>query len=471
MRILAAGPRHGGVPASVWVVRGGGALVVLALATRIGAALDGTASVSWSTGADVALAATAPMALLPAATSYLRHRAAPSSASAWMTLCLSMVASTGLLLADTTAAWHAEDLQTGATALATELVLTVLLLMSVAAAFAIVTTGAAARAALFGRGARRGLAVGLVSVGVAQVAAWRAPQDVLSAVLVVAAGMLGATLFAGAATTEAVDLLRARALRLAALQERVDELESLEEDKRARRHEVSNAVASIAMASSLLHNSPGLSPEDRFHLEEMLESEAARLGRLLAPAGASTTPVALRGNEPLSAEAARNEAAREVIDLDETLARIVSAEATSGNDVEWSACGLRAVGAADDVAEVVRILLGNARSRAPDGHARLLMRQAADRVEVVVADDAHRAPAAGSPGGVDVGPSVSSTVPGCLEESAGLALARRLLEAQGGSLLLDCTALGVTFVISLPAPAGLTGRPPTRAVALPAAVR
>jgi len=456
MRSLTAKFPSGEVSTTSWIARVAGALILLTAVLGAVGLLHEIGSESTARVAALVLAMTSPAAFLPALTTYLRHRTDPTTVGAWMTLGLTTVASLGFLLADTGSGWQGDRARLSALSLLLELALTVVLLMAVAVAFGLVAVGAVGRRELCDHGARAGLGIGLASVGITRVASWRAPEDDVSATIVVVGCLLGTAAFVGVSARQAVGLLRARAARLAALQERVDELEALESAQRVRRHEVANAVASIAMASGLLHNSPGLTAQDRSHLEEMLEHEAGRLSRFLSPPGAVTSPTTRRRQEPLSAAEAEAEAALEVIDLDATLARIVDSEATVGRDISWSACGLRAVGAADDVAEVVRILLDNARAHEPSTRPRIVVRQADDRVEVVVADAHDTAVAAGAHAARhDDGQQVP--IAGCLEEGAGLALARRLLEAQGGSLLLDCTSTGATFVLSLPAP---TDRPP-----------
>lgn len=452
MRSLTAKNTSTEVSAASWVVRVTGALILLTVVLSVVGLLHDIGSESAARVSTVVLAITSPLVFLPALTTYLRHRTDPTTVSAWMTLSLTTVASLGLLLADTGSGWQSDAARLSLSSLLLELALTVVLLLAVAVAVGLIAVGAVGRHELCDHCARVGLAIGLTSIGVTRVASWRAPEDDASATIVVVGCLLGSAAFVGASARQALGLLRARAARLAELQERVDELEALESAQRVRRHEVANAVASIAMASGLLHNSQGLTAQDRSHLEEMLEHEAGRLSRLLTPVGAATSPTDRPRQEPLSPAEAEAEAAREVIDLDATLARIVDSEATVGHDISWSACGLRAVGAADDVAEVVRILLDNARAHEPTTRPRIVVRQADDRVEVVVADAHDTAVATGSHAARHGDGAHQVPIAGCLEEGAGLALARRLLEAQGGSLLLDCTSTGATFVLSLPAP-------------------
>jgi signal transduction histidine kinase len=156
-----------------------------------------------------------------------------------------------------------------------------------------------------------------------------------------------------------------------------------------------------------------------------MDSELARLERLTIDA--STT-------------------APGTIELDSTLLPLVLRHRLRGEIVHWEPSGLDAWGRADDVAEIVSVLLENARQHAPGSEVRVEARPAGCGVEVVVSDS---------------GPGVDSLLgdtifdwggrrPGSRGEGIGLSAASDLAAALGGYLHLVDSPDGATFAFGLP---------------------
>jgi signal transduction histidine kinase len=119
----------------------------------------------------------------------------------------------------------------------------------------------------------------------------------------------------------------------------------------------------------------------------------------------------------------------------------------SGGRIDWRPTWATALGRADDVAEIVSILLANAQRHAADSRVDLAVRTTRDSVEIVVSD---------------AGPGVDRHLrraifewgrrsPASSGEGVGLASARLLSMDLGGYLRLDDRAgPGATFVLGLP---------------------
>lgn len=194
-------------------------------------------------------------------------------------------------------------------------------------------------------------------------------------------------------------------------------------------HEMRATIAGITKASSLLRRADSLLPSDhRMKLEQMVEQELARMERLLEH---------------------RPEGKGRVVDLDDLIDPLVTAQQALGFDVRWEPAGVQVVGCPDDLAEAIHILLSNAARHAGHGPT-----------DVAVARD----------GGGNVVIEVSDTGPGISEdvsallfergvraatspgEGIGLHVARRLVRDHGGDLRLERNERGggSTFVMILP---------------------
>lgn len=214
--------------------------------------------------------------------------------------------------------------------------------------------------------------------------------------------------------------------------------EALRRGYQARTHEVASTLAGIRSASDLLA-AGGLEPERTEGLQAMIGSELRRLERVLQARPSSDTAVDPDGpGEP------------DVIDIDLLLRTAVTKHLAKGTSVAWQPGGELALGSADDLAEVVNVLLDNA-ARHGDGSATIAVRSGeGSTLEILVSD---------------TGPGVAPEVRGRLFEwgmrgsaspgqGIGLHAARSLMERQGGYLRL--------------ADAGDDGAPTTFAVGIPA---
>ena len=196
-------------------------------------------------------------------------------------------------------------------------------------------------------------------------------------------------------------------------------------EERELLHEVGSTVAGITNASRVMRQAPRLSPQRRARLEHMFDAELARLHRLMS----SRAPAAARE-----------------FDVDGVVEQIVISHQERGLDVLWTPGHARAVGDPDDLAEVVNILLENAR-RHGAGAAWVEVSTVDGFVEVACTDD--------GPGVADeVRPRLFATGvrgPESPGQGLGLSIARRLMSERGGSLVLaDSHTSGATFVARLP---------------------
>jgi signal transduction histidine kinase len=258
----------------------------------------------------------------------------------------------------------------------------------------------------------------------------------------IVSGIAGAAFMVTGAAAGLRFVLLEHGSSMLALSDQVATMEADERDSRARLHEITNSISSIAVASSLLHHAEEVSPSKRAKLEQMLEAEAGRLARILTNADGALAA----GSAGDPASGAR---APEPIDLDEVIEPLVISHQALRRRVEWEPSGHVALGDPDAVAEAVNILLDNAARHAPEASTRIEVKQLGDTVEIAVRDD---------------GPGVPQDVrrklfewgehgPQSKGQGIGLHLAHKLMSAAGHSLRLEADRAGTSFVIGLPAPA------------------
>jgi signal transduction histidine kinase len=256
----------------------------------------------------------------------------------------------------------------------------------------------------------------------------------------IVSGVAGAALMVNGAGSGLRFALQEQQNSLATLSNQVATMEADERDSRARLHEITNSISSIAVASSLLHHHDEVPAPKRAKLEQMLESEAGRLARVLTNAGGALDAGA-RGEARASIDT------QPLVDLDEVIEPLVVSHQTLERPVEWQPSGCVAIGDSDAVAEVVSILLDNAARHAPDARTSVEVTDRGDLVEIAVRDD---------------GPGVPDEVrrrlfewggrgPDSRGQGIGLHLAHRLMTAEGNSLHLEANPTGTSFVIGLPA--------------------
>jgi signal transduction histidine kinase len=195
-------------------------------------------------------------------------------------------------------------------------------------------------------------------------------------------------------------------------------------------HEVGATLAGITTASRVMRQPGAVTKHRRQRLESMLTAELSRLERLM-----HRRVQGLRAGED------------EPIWLDDVIEPVVVSHQERGRHVSWQPSGQEAFGNPDELAEVCNILLENAARHGGGGPVTLSVDAYASGVEIVCSDE---------------GPGVSPEdrdrifdpeVKGVASQGQGLglAIARRLVSARGGSLeLLDDGRAGATFVALFP---------------------
>ncbi len=205
----------------------------------------------------------------------------------------------------------------------------------------------------------------------------------------------------------------------------LEEASALVQVDQARMHEVKSTLAGITSASTLIREHPDLDESRRGRLEKLLGTELERLGRMLA--------------DP-------RDAPIEYVDLDEVIGHFADVHRTHDHHIDWSFTGIQVLGRTDDVAEVLHILMDNARKHGR-GRARVEVTYSDGVATVLVTDD-----------GPGVKPEMFDQVfewgirsPTSSGSGLGLTIARGLVEAMGGRLQLVATATGSAFVARMPA--------------------
>jgi len=249
-----------------------------------------------------------------------------------------------------------------------------------------------------------------------------------ASVVRVCLGMVAATLLAATAVAVARSTFRTNGRRLVTLAHRAATAEAALRHDEERRHELNATLAGVAQASRVLLQEGGPKGAPRARLQRMLDGEMARLERMLAE---------------------RKQEQRVRLSVDEVIQPLVTVQRTLGHDVAWEPGGLHGVGLADDLSEVVHILLTNAVRHAPGSRAEVTTRLVGSAVEISVADE-----------GPGIDPGVRRDLftwgarrPGSPGSGIGLQLGRRLMIEQGGDLRLaepDGHA-GAVFVVTIPA--------------------
>ncbi len=288
------------------------------------------------------------------------------------------------------------------------------------------------------------LALGAIALVVNRIASCQDADHFLANVGDVGAGIVGAVLMVSAAGAGLRFAMYEHRDSLDSLTDKVTEMELHERDNTARLHEITNSIASIAVASTLIHQAGDVPSLQRRKLEQMLESEAGRLSRSLGDADSRTWATSQQSQQP---EPSPNNASQDLVDLDELIRPLVTSQEALRRSVDWRPSGHIAVGDVDAVAEVISILLDNSARHAPGSHASIEVARHGNTVEVTVCDD---------------GPGIPPEVRQHLFEwggrghesngqGIGLNIAYRLTTASGHSLRLEHNRAGTAFVLALPA--------------------
>lgn len=240
--------------------------------------------------------------------------------------------------------------------------------------------------------------------------------------------VVGIVVFSALATTSATALLRSS---LAAATERAQEYatraavaEATVRHDQELAHEVRAATAGIVAGAHLLASGRVPPGPRRSALENMVDVEAARLGRSLGPLAGSSGPVA----------------------VDDVVGPLVIAQRALGHAVEWEPSGHAVVVRRDDLAEIMNVLLNNAARHGRGEGTRVVAAAADGLVDLQVSDR---------------GPGIAHEVrdrlfqwgargadsPG---QGIGLNRARRLAREHGGHLRAWTREdEGSTFVVTL----------------------
>jgi signal transduction histidine kinase len=213
-----------------------------------------------------------------------------------------------------------------------------------------------------------------------------------------------------------------------ALGSRAEMAEAALSREQERLHELRATIGGITLSHRVLHDRRGeLTGAMVSRLERLHEAELGRLERLLA-------------DQPGESEA---------VDLRSVIDPLVDYLELRGHRVHWGGTRCRALGRADDIAEIIQGLLGNSVRHGAGRGVDVQVVARGPWIEVRVSD---RGP------GVD--PAVVPRLfergargPGSPGDGIGLHVARRLTLDMGGQLVLDRSrgGTGATFVLSLPA--------------------
>ena len=266
------------------------------------------------------------------------------------------------------------------------------------------------------------LATVVVLLGAAQVLTYPVAHDDVRSLAAVGLFVCGAALLG----VTSLELVRAAVARQAESESLVDALEAHLRQDRTVMHEVAGTVAAISAASRLLTISAGMSAAERRRLQELLDSEAARVERLIS--------------------ATRDQRIVDV-DLDPLVSSVLLAQGIRGRVVAWHPTGRRVRARADDVVEVLTLLLDNAAVHSGSTMFEVLVRQRGHEVELVVAD-----------AGRGIAPDVEPTLTDWGARGAqsagqgiGLSEANRLVTAMGGRLTIASEAgIGTRVSVVLP---------------------
>jgi signal transduction histidine kinase len=253
---------------------------------------------------------------------------------------------------------------------------------------------------------------------------WWSPLWVLSGLVSLSAVVLLGLL----ATSLLQTVLDFHSLRMLTLSLRASSAEETVRREQERMHELRATVAGIRSASGTLSRYEDQIDADRKqNIEQMMTEELARLERLLS------TEADLATLGPVM--------------LDDVIRPLVVRHREQGMTVHWRPTGACALIRADEVAEIVNILLTNAYRHAPGTPITVTVDDLGQHVRVTVADSGPGVSAEVAERLFDRG-TRSSLSPG---QGLGLHIAQRLAANQAGTLaLVDTpTERGALFALTL----------------------
>ena len=261
-------------------------------------------------------------------------------------------------------------------------------------------------------------------LGAGQVLTYPVAHDDVRSVVAVGLFVFGNTLLA--MTT--VNLVRDALTRQHDVQRQVETLEAHRRQDRTLIHEMVGTVAGISAASRLLALASLPLPERR-RLQELLAAESARVDRL--------------------ASATREERLVDV-DLDPLISSVLLTQGIRGRVVAWRPTGDRVRARADDLVEVLTLLLDNAATHSGATTYEVVVRRLGAEVVIVVVDDGCGIPSDLAPSVMDWGARGADSA----GQGIGLSEAKRLVAGMGGRLLVaSAEGFGTRVSLALPATA------------------
>lgn len=217
-------------------------------------------------------------------------------------------------------------------------------------------------------------------------------------------------------------------VRMESLLLRADSAEETMRREQERMHELRSTVSGISQASrTLTQYGDRIDGDRKGRIEQMMNTELSRLERLLSI------------EEQLVDLAP--------VPLEDVISPLVVCQRELGARVTWEGSGAAVLGRADEISEVMHILLSNAHRHARGAPVEIVAEEQGDVVRVVVHDEGPGVPPRLAQAIFDRG-ARSEQSPG---QGLGLYIARRLVADLGGRLeLLRSTAVpGAHFVLTL----------------------
>ncbi|MGB0101777.1 MAG: HAMP domain-containing sensor histidine kinase, partial [Nocardioides sp.] len=248
----------------------------------------------------------------------------------------------------------------------------------------------------------RRLGIAFAFFGLAHAAAYPVPQEnPIGALVSTGCNLAAATVLLSLAIALVRLSIRENRAALSVLYDQVKRMEAGARADRAELHEIRATISGISTAAQVVGTGSSVSPVRQARVRQMMDLEIARLERLMQR---STDRPILE------------------VDLDVTLDPLVVRHREQGRPIDWISTGCTAVGRADDIAEIVNILLENAFRHGRGSRVALLVRSSPPWTEIAVSDN-----------GPGVPPALRSRIfewrqsgPGSAGEGIGLHVARSL---------------------------------------------
>ena len=162
------------------------------------------------------------------------------------------------------------------------------------------------------------LALAVVLLCVNRAISYPATDGTFLSVMALVTDTTGAVLLCGTSLAMLRLAIRENTTTVDALHDRVAQVEQAVREDRERLHEINATIAGIATATRLIHDGPELTADRKDLLQDMLDSEIARLERLVDHRTAHVHDV----------------------ELDKVIQPLVLSQQTMGRNVQWTPSGL-----------------------------------------------------------------------------------------------------------------------------------